>query len=217
MPLFYPGKLWCPDYSEDDFLKANYNYGRHAWMRLVLHHCDPEERALEGKDCADIDEINEYTHKYIFSMSYQKMTPTIDKIDIHDNFKKYYVDADYSTPINNNTVVGKEFNIIQNDIILDDQMLGIYDHPSYIGIIDVEQSLTYIKPNTGSFKGYVYYYNFILSPKSKNFYRISYTFLEVLGQVGGLLECYTIFMAFLLIPFKYNITKIRLLKDYLPE
>ena len=148
--LWYTGKLYCPDYSEEDFMQSNYNYKKHSWMRLVVHRCDPEERALEGKDCAPIEEINEYVHSYVFSLSYQKMTPTIDSdsIYIKDTFQKYYVDADYSTPINNLTAVGKEFSIYQSKIILDDQLLGIFDNPEYIDIVDVEQSLNYIRPNT---------------------------------------------------------------------
>jgi hypothetical protein len=39
-------------------------------MRLVVHHCDPEERALEGKDCATEEEILEYSHTHIFSLSH---------------------------------------------------------------------------------------------------------------------------------------------------
>ena len=34
----------------------------------------------------------------------------------------------------------------------------------------------------------VYYTNFVLTEKNTKFYRIAYTFMDVLGEVGGLIE-----------------------------
>lgn len=70
--MWYPGKLWCPQYQEDHLLFANYNYAHHSWMRLGVHHCDPVQRAKEGKDCATKDQIDEYVHSYIFSLRIRK-------------------------------------------------------------------------------------------------------------------------------------------------
>jgi len=39
----------------------------------------------------------------------------------------------------------------------------------------------------------------------------------VLGYVGGVLEIGGMFICFIIIPFKYNLTKVRLLMDYLPS
>ena len=61
------------------------------------------------------------------------------------------------------------------------------------------------------------YQNFLLSEKNFQYKRIAYTFLDVLGYVGGVLEIGGMFICFIIIPFKYNLTKVRLLMDYLPS
>lgn len=47
------------------------------------------------------------------------------------------MDVEHSVPLNNETVLGKEFSISQNFAILDDQLLGVYDEPHYESIVDI--------------------------------------------------------------------------------
>ena len=42
---------FCPDYKDSDFLYGDYNQRKASWLRLAIHDCDPEKRALEGKEC----------------------------------------------------------------------------------------------------------------------------------------------------------------------
>ena len=43
------------------------------------------------------------------------------------------------------------------------------------------------------------------------------TFMDVLGHVGGLLQIANTAVIFLMIPFKYNLTKVSMLQAYLPD
>lgn len=63
----------------------------------------------------------------------------------------------------------------------------------------------------------VYYANFQLSEKNTKFYRISYNLMELLGEVGGLIEMIGLLAVFLLIPFNYNLNKIMFLKDFVKK
>ena len=54
----------------------------------------------------------------------------------------------------------------------------------------------------------VYYTNFVLTEKNTKFYRIAYTFMDVLGEVGGLIEGAKILLVLLLFPFNYNLNNI---------
>jgi hypothetical protein len=46
-------------------------------MRLVVHLCDPEERALKGKACASRHEINEFLYSSIINLKIQKSSPDL--------------------------------------------------------------------------------------------------------------------------------------------
>jgi hypothetical protein len=50
--LWYPGKLYCPDWTDDHNLLGTYRHNIHSWVRLAVHKCDPERRAKIGKKCA---------------------------------------------------------------------------------------------------------------------------------------------------------------------
>ena len=54
---FFPGRFWCPQFTDEDYLQADYNQERNSWMRLVVHYCNLTERSREGKDCASNHEI----------------------------------------------------------------------------------------------------------------------------------------------------------------
>ena len=62
----------------------------------------------------------------------------------------------------------------------------------------------------------VMYQNFLLSEKTTLYKRVAYNFLDVLGYCGGILEIGCTVICILIIPFKYNLTKVRLMMDYLP-
>ena len=76
--------------------------------------------------------------------------------------------------------------------------------------MDMEKAyVEFTKSNqVGETKGMVYYFNFVLSEKNSKFYRIAYTQMDVLGEVGGLIEAVSIIVGILLIPFKYNLNNI---------
>ena len=66
--LWYPGTIYCPDWTDRHRLLASYRHNIHSWLRLAVHRCDPERRALEGKECASDDEINEFLFKNIYTV-----------------------------------------------------------------------------------------------------------------------------------------------------
>jgi hypothetical protein len=61
----------------------------------------------------------------------------------------------------------------------------------------------------------VYYQNFMLSEKNTKYYRIAYNTMDVLGDIGGLIEVLKIILMVVLIPFNYNLNKINILKDFI--
>jgi hypothetical protein len=101
--------------------------------------------------------------------------------------------------------------------VLEDNILGIIDNDVTHTIVDVEVSeISYIKSNqVGAAKGLVYYQNFMLSEKNTKFYRIAYTTMDVLGDIGGLIQALEILVMLFLIPFNYNITNITMIKDFI--
>ena len=66
--IWYPGQYYCPGYTEGDYLYSNYYKSVSAWMRLVIHLCNPEERAAQGKTCASRYEIDEYLYSNIINL-----------------------------------------------------------------------------------------------------------------------------------------------------
>lgn len=74
----------------------------------------------------------------------------------------------------------------------------------------------FTKTRNGEYADMVMYQNFLLSEKNTQYKRIAYTFLDVLGYVGGILEIGGLFICIIIFPFKYNLTKVRLMMDYLP-
>ena len=47
------------------------------------------------------------------------------------------------------------------------------------------------------------------------FYRIAYTFVDVIGEVGGLVEGVKLLLIVLLIPINYNLNSISIMKDFM--
>ena len=51
------GKKYCPEYREGiDYLYGDYYSRRASWFRLIIHLCDPKERAKMDKECASVEE-----------------------------------------------------------------------------------------------------------------------------------------------------------------
>ena len=59
--------------------------------------------------------------------------------------------------------------------------------------------------------------NFVLSERNTKYYRIAYTFMDALGEIGGLIEMASLIIAFFLFPVNYNIQGIQMLKQYILE
>ena len=91
-------------------------------MRLVIHLCNPDERALEGKTCANRHEINEFLYSSIINVKIQKSSPDLvlegkGKVNLTNANNMYYTytqDFLYDVPASNLTVVGYEFNVMQS-------------------------------------------------------------------------------------------------------
>jgi hypothetical protein len=57
----------------------------------------------------------------------------------------------------------------------------------------------------------------MLSEKNTKYYRIAYTTMDVLGDIGGLLEAFKIIFMLILIPFNYNISNITMIRDFISK
>jgi hypothetical protein len=42
--FWHSGNVYCPEWSDEHSLYANYNYDIHSWLRLAVHKCNPVER-----------------------------------------------------------------------------------------------------------------------------------------------------------------------------
>jgi hypothetical protein len=69
------------------------------------------------------------------------------------------------------TLIGKEFNVLRNKIVLKDNLFGIFNEEIEHEIIDIQKTPTeYIRSNqVGSKKGNIFYANFILTEKNHGY------------------------------------------------
>ena len=63
---YFPGYVYCPDWSDKHELRASYRHNLKSWVRLAVHKCDNETRALEGKVCKSDEEINQWLYSNIY-------------------------------------------------------------------------------------------------------------------------------------------------------
>jgi hypothetical protein len=66
--IWYPGTVYCPDWSDRHVLFATYRHNIFSWVRFAVKKCDREARALEGKECASDEEINDFLSTYIYTI-----------------------------------------------------------------------------------------------------------------------------------------------------
>ena len=123
--LWYPGKFYCPEWTDEHVLHTNYNYVNHTWFRVAVHYCNEQERAQIGKTCAPKQEIEDYLDKFTYSLSYQQMAP--DLTEFQNFSRKYYYLPIYSNPPSHETVRAQEFYINKDKITLEDRMFGVFD------------------------------------------------------------------------------------------
>jgi hypothetical protein len=127
----------CPDWSDEHVMFANYQYTETAWTRLLVEKCDTEERALLGKTCKSEDEINEYYATKLFQVKAEMELPELESKNISTFSRKVQQDLFFQSTINNSTLIGKEFTVLRNKIVLEDNMLGIIDEEIEHEIIDI--------------------------------------------------------------------------------
>ena len=60
-------------------------------------------------------------------------------------YNTYTQDFLYDVPANNLTVIGYEFNIMQSQLELEDNLLGLYDNEVHHDFIDIAFDNKYIK------------------------------------------------------------------------
>lgn len=65
---FYPGKIYCPDWKDEHMMFSDWNAPVSSWFFLAVHKCDPDRRALKGKECASDEKINDFFDENIFSL-----------------------------------------------------------------------------------------------------------------------------------------------------
>ena len=58
------------------------------------------------------------------------------------------------------------------------------------------------------YEGIIHNVDFVLSEKDTKFTRLAYTFMQVLGDVGGVIQITILFCNWLLYPVNYNISGI---------
>ena len=104
-----------------------------------------------------------------------------------------------------------EYRIKQHQLNLEDGLNGIYDYEHEHTITDMYLTgkVNYINNrNEGINKDRIYSAVFRLSEQNTKYQRIAYTFMEVLGDIGGLIEIVFLVAHWLLLPANYNITGI---------
>ena len=56
----------------------------------------------------------------------------------------------------------------------------------------------------------IMYFNFNLVEKNMRYIRVAYTFMEAIGEVGGILEFFYVVVSLILTPWTFNITSIQI-------
>jgi hypothetical protein len=109
------------------------------------------------------------------------------------------------------------YQIKQHQLILEDGLNGIYDYEHEHTITDMyfTGKMSYMNNKIGWSKDRIYTAHFVLSEQNTKYQRIAYTFMEVLGDIGGLIEIVFLVAHWLLLPANYNITGIQMLKKYI--
>ena len=108
-----------------------------------------------------------------------------------------------------------DYNIEQNEIFVEDNLLGIMEIERKVPYIDIVKRLDWSRPQSGAFSETVFQVNFNLAEVNHRSYRQSYTYLEALGDVGGVFEACLIIFAFLISPFYFKIHHIEMFREYL--
>jgi hypothetical protein len=104
---------------------------------LLIERCDSEERAKLNKTCKSEDEINVYFATKIFHVKAQQELAELESKNISTFSRKTHTDLFYQTVVNNDTLIGKEFTVLRNKIVLEDNLLGIIDEEHEHQIIDI--------------------------------------------------------------------------------
>lgn len=65
-------------------------------MRLAIHECDEEKRALEGKKCASKEDIQEYFKRTIVDLQMFQTKPSLTEYD-NAPTSQFYTYAEYTT------------------------------------------------------------------------------------------------------------------------
>lgn len=69
-------KRYCPDFSDEHYLKNEYYSDKSAWMRLSLNECDSKKRK-----CASRREIDNYFRKTILEILMKSVKPSLSDYD----------------------------------------------------------------------------------------------------------------------------------------
>ena len=90
--------------------------------------------------------------------------------------------------------------------MLNDGINGLVDVKKPFSYLTLEPDIVYTKAQIGSNANIITYFNFLLVEKTVKGTRRAYSVMDVLGAFGGANRSFGLIIAFLLIPFKYNIT-----------
>ena len=107
------------------------------------------------------------------------------------------------------------FYLKTNQMVMHDTLHGFWDDQTEEFFLDLqtpERTFEPLKEDKILFKA-----SFNLSEKSTNYYRKSYTFMDALGDLGGLLEALTVVCAFLVSPFYNNMQVYELFENIKPQ
>jgi hypothetical protein len=148
----------------------------------------------------------------------QKILPQLSNTTTTSPTIKSKIFEEFST-IDQNMVKFKDFVYSVNTIETLDDVIGLIDQPQSYQYLDynlglaIEFNKTFTDPDLAVDPEVFRAYNFYLSNKSKLLQRFSYTFMDVLGEVGGLLSSLQVVFGLFFSVYAYRLHHATLVRE----
>ena len=106
--IWYTSKYrtYCPDFSDQHYLKNDYYADASSWFRLILFECDPQKRK-----CASKSEIGDFFQSNLLEIQLKEVKPALNDYSSGEPVSSKYVTTHYSVRNERDLVWAKEFFI----------------------------------------------------------------------------------------------------------
>lgn len=126
--------------------------------------------------------------------------------------KKPLIDAYYDVTYKTKSLIGfveaEEIHLRESEVELEDDLLGIFDSPINLELLEWMRSIDIVKKSTddpmNKHAPMLRYWNFYLTREQGIYFRVRYNLMGVIGEVGGIMGLLGSIAYYLLKPLYYK-------------